>query len=63
MSKTVWMVIQIWYRETGSAVPSRVSPLIVRTQAETGAFARDSPHFPRQRPFIYTFNHHRVSPY
>ena len=29
-----------WSRETGSAVPSRVSPLILHIQAESGAYSR-----------------------
>ena len=29
--------LRIWSRETGSAVPSRVSLLILHTQAESGA--------------------------
>ena len=39
--------------ETGSAVPSRVSLLILHTQAESGAYFRDSSRVPRRRPFIY----------
>ena len=34
--------LRIWSRETGSAAPSRVSLLILHTQAESGAFSRDS---------------------
>ena len=45
--------LRIWSRETGSAVPSRVSLFIVHTQAESGAYSRDSSRFPRRRPFIY----------
>ena len=46
--------LRIWYRETGSAVPSRVSLLIsIHTQAEPGAPLRDSSRVPRRRPFIY----------
>ena len=33
---------RIWSRETGSAVPSGVSLLILRTQAESCAYSRDS---------------------
>ena len=57
--------LRIWSRETGSAVPSRVSLLILHTQAESGAYSRDSSRFPRWRhsPFIYTVNCHRVNPY
>ena len=43
----------IWSRETGSAVPSRVSLLILHTQAESGAYLRDSSRVPRRRPFIH----------
>ena len=32
--------LRIWSRETGSAVPSRVSPLMFHTQTESGADAR-----------------------
>ena len=45
--------LRIWSRETGSAVPSCVSLLILNTQAEYGAYLRDSSRFPRRRPFIY----------
>ena len=31
------------------------------TQAESGAYSRDSSRFPRRRPFIYTATRHRVS--
>ena len=34
-------------------VPSRVSLLILHTQAESGADSRYSSRFPRRRPFIY----------
>ena len=51
-----------WSRETGSAVPFRVGPLILYTRAEFGAYLRESSRFPRRRPFIYTVNRHRVSP-
>ena len=54
--------LRIWSRETGSAVPSRVSLLILHTQAESGAYSRDSSRFPRWRPFIYTAIRHRISP-
>ena len=39
-------------RETGSAVPSRVSLLILHTQVESCAYSRASSHFPRRRPQI-----------
>ena len=45
-------------RETGSAVPSRVSLLILHsTQAESGAYLWDSSRYPRRRPFIYLNRH------
>ena len=49
--------LRTWSREKGSAVPSRVSLLILHTQAESGAHSRDSSPFSRRRPFIY-FNCH-----
>ena len=45
--------LRFWSRETGSAVPSRVSLLILHTQAESGAYSRGSSRFPRWRPFIH----------
>ena len=45
--------LRIWSRETGSAVPSRVSLLILHTQAESGAYSRGSSRVPRRCPFIY----------
>ena len=48
----------IWFRETGSAVPSRVSLLILDTQeAESGTSSRDSSRFLRWRSFIYLNRH------
>ena len=45
--------LRIWCRETGSAVPSRVSLLIsILSQAETGSYLRDSSRVPRRRSFI-----------
>ena len=44
--------LRIWSRETGSAVPSRVSLLFLHTQAESGAYLQDSSQVPRRRPFI-----------
>ena len=44
--------LRIWSRETGSAVPSRVSLLISILQAESSACLRDSSRVPRRRPFI-----------
>ena len=51
--------LRIWSRETGSAVPPRVSLLIIlHTQAESGAYySRDSSRFPRRRPIT---NRHRT---
>ena len=37
--------LRVWSRETGSAIPSRVSPLILHAQAESGAYPR-APLFP-----------------
>ena len=34
-----------------------VSLLILHTQAESGAYSRDSSRFPRRRPFIYLNRH------
>ena len=45
--------MRVWSRETGSAVPFRVGPLILHTQPETGAYSRDSSLFPPiMRPHI-----------
>ena len=49
--------LRVWSPETGSAVPSRVSLLILHTQAESGAYSRDSSRFPSRRPFIYLNRH------
>ena len=49
--------LRIWSRETSSVVPSRVSSLILHTQAESGAYSRDSSRFPRRGPFIYLNRH------
>ena len=44
--------LRIWSRETGSAVPRQ--PAHLHTQAESGAYLRDSsPRVPWRRPFIY----------
>ena len=51
-----------WSRETGLAIPSRVSLLILPTQAESGAYSRDSSRFPPRRPNIDIVNRHRDSP-
>ena len=42
--------LRIWSRETGTAVPSRGSLLILRAQAESGAFSRDPSRSTRQPP-------------
>ena len=43
---------RIWFRKTGSAVPSRVSLLILQTtQAVSGAYSRDSCRFPSPLDF------------
>ena len=42
----------------GSPVPRQ--PAHLRTQAESGAYLRDSSRFPRRRPFIY-LNRHKPS--
>ena len=47
--------LRIWPRETGSAVPSHASLLILHAQAESSAYSRDSSRFPR-RP-TYTIFH------
>ena len=54
--------LKIWPRETGSAVPSRVSAFILGTQAESGAYSLEFSSFPRRRPFIYPVNGRLVSP-
>ena len=53
--------LRIWFRETGLAVPSLVSLLILYTNAESGAWY--SSRIPGRRPYIFTSTtHHRVSP-
>ena len=42
--------LRVWSRETGSVVPSRVSPFILHTPAESDAYSRDPSSFPRRRP-------------
>ena len=49
--------LRIWSRETGSAVPSRVSSPVLHTQAVSSAYSRDScrfPQTPRRIPPIVT---------
>ena len=45
--------LRIWFREKDLAVPSRVSLLILHTQAEYGAYSRDCSRCPRRRPYIF----------
>ena len=59
----------IWSRDTGLAVSSRVSLLILRTQSESVnvlliviSYSQNSSYLPRRCPFIYTANLYRVSP-
>ena len=55
--------LRIWFRETGLAVPSLISLLILYTNAESGAYSRYSSRIPGRRPYIFTSTtHHRVSP-
>ena len=45
--------LRIWSRETGSAVSSVLrQPAHLHTQAESGAYLRDSSRVLRRRPFI-----------
>ena len=67
---TWYIIVYVWSPTTGSAVSSRVSLLILYTQAESDAYSRDSSRFPRRdaysrdssrfprrRPFIYLNRH------
>ena len=54
--------LRIWSLEMGSAVPFRVSLLLLHTQAESGASSQDSSRFSRRRPFSFTAIRHRISP-
>ena len=49
------------FREMGLAVPSRASLLILYSQAEYGAYSRDSSRFPRRRPLTIGLNRHTPS--
>ena len=49
--------LRIWFRETGSAILSRFSLLILRTQAESDAYSRDYFRFPWRLQFIYLNRH------
>ena len=45
--------LRIWSRDLGTAVPSRVSPLILHTYyAEPGVYSRGFCRFPQRRPHI-----------
>ena len=55
--------LELWFRETDLAVPSRVSLLILHTQAESGAYSRDCSRCPRQHPYIYFFHTHYDTKY
>ena len=52
--------LRIWSRETGSAVPSRVSLLISTLRLNLVHTHGIPPDFPRRHPFIY-LNHHTPS--
>ena len=55
--------LRTWFRETGLAVPSRVSLLILYTNAESGAYSQHSSRVPQRRPYIFaSTRHHRTSP-
>ena len=55
--------LRIWFREIGLAVPSRVSLLILYTNAESRAYSRYPSRVPRRRPYIFaSTTHNRVSP-
>ena len=45
--------LKIWFCETDLAVPSRVSLLILHTQAKSGAYSRDCSRCPRRHPYIF----------
>ena len=53
--------LEIRFRETGLAVPSSVSLLILYTNAESGAYSRNSSQCLQRCPYIFTTIHHRVS--
>ena len=50
--------LRIWFRETGLAVPSLVSLLILYANAESGAWY--SSRVPGRRPYIFTSTTHRA---
>ena len=49
--------LRIWFHETGTAVPSGVSLLILHAHAESGAYSQKSSRFPRWRPSSYLNRH------
>ena len=49
--------LRIWFRETGLAVPSLVSLLILYTNTDSGAYSRYSSRIPRRRPYIFCQQH------
>ena len=51
--------LRIGFRETGSAVPSRVSRSfsVLRLNHQSGAYSRNFSRFPRRPPFIYLNRH------
>ena len=49
--------LKIWFRETDLAVPSRVSLLLVYTNAEYGAYSRGSSQCPQRCPYIFIYYH------
>ena len=56
--------LKSWSRETVLPVPSRVSLVILYTQAQSGAYSLDPSRFLRRCLlfFMYTVNRHRGSP-
>ena len=48
--------LRIWSRETGSAVPSRVSFLVLHTQAESGAYLLGSSRINLYKAAIHTLS-------
>ena len=52
--------LRIWSRETGSAVPPRVSLLNLRTEGESGARSRDSSQFPAMTSIYFYLCQSRV---
>ena len=54
--------LRIWFCERDLTVPSRVSLLILHTQAQSGVYSRDCSRCRPRRPYTFTTTHHRVSP-